>query len=80
MSKISGRARLLSGSILGMCVAIGPTAALADASTDAQIKALQSQVEALMKTVKELISRGKSKRHGSAGQSPAQGRFDTRKC
>lgn len=54
MSKMSRRARLLSGSILGMCVAVGPTAAHADASTDAQIKALQSQVEALMKTVKEL--------------------------
>jgi predicted porin len=37
-----------------VCVAFGTNAARADASTDAQIKALQGQVEALMKTVKEL--------------------------
>ncbi|HEX3162026.1 MAG TPA: hypothetical protein VHQ92_05570, partial [Pseudolabrys sp.] len=44
----------MSGTVLGVCVAVGSTAARADASTDAQIKALQSQVEALMKTVNEL--------------------------
>ena len=54
MSKVSWRARLLSGTILSVCIAFGTNAARADASTDAQIKALQGQVEALMKTVKEL--------------------------
>ena len=54
MSKMSWRARLLAGTILSACIAFGTNAARADASTDAQIKALQGQVEALMKTVKEL--------------------------
>ena len=54
MSKMSWRARLLSGTILSACIAFGTNAARADASTDAQIKALQGQVDALMKTVKEL--------------------------